>query len=715
MFNYPGRLILCSAVLLASCHQTPEKNYDTWTVYNGSKEGLKYSSLNQVDTSNVQLLKPVWEYHAGDADTISSSQIQCNPIVVNGVLYAVSPQLKLLALDAATGKEKWVFNPYKDADASSVHALRGVSYWEEGEDKRVFFTAGPHLFAINANTGAPINAFADSGRLPLHSDLGEAARDLFVVTTSPGMIYKDMIIIGSRVSEEADAAPGHIRSYDVRSGKLRWIFHTIPQPGEEGFSDWKDPEAYKFIGGANAWSGFSLDEERGILFAPTGSASFDFYGGKRKGANLYADCLLALDANTGKRLWHFQDIHHNIWDRDLPAPPALVTVKHDGKKIDAVAQVTKAGFVFLLDRETGKPLFPVEERPVPDTGLLPGEEAWPTQPFPVKPAPFTRHHMTEKDFNYLLPDSSLAEVRNRWSTLRKGHIFMPPSREGTLVFPGFDGGAEWGGPAVDPTTGILYINANEMPWVLTMVDAKEKPSGKKETNLAAGKRLYHQNCMTCHGPERQGGGNYPSLINIKDKYTVPQFVDLVNNGRRMMPGFKHLPAEEKEAIASYLLEVKSQQGLVYNGPQQPADTSRDLPYSSTGYNKFLTKDKLPAISPPWGTLNAINLNTGEFVWRDTLGVDPHFADRGIKTGTENYGAPVVTAGGLLFIAATRDAKIRAFHKATGKLLWEAQLPAAGYATPAVYSVNGKQYLVIACGGGKLGTKSGDSYIAFALP
>lgn len=717
MYRYPAGIIALSAFLFFSCKPTVKKNYEGWTTYNGTNEALKYSSLTQVDTSNVQQLKIAWEYHAGGADTANTSQMQCNPIVVNGILYGVSPQLKLFALDAGTGKEQWVFDPLGGKEKPEefiINNLRGVTYWEGEQDKRIFYTAGQHLFAINAPDGKIVSSFGDSGRIDLHNDLGEAARELYVITTSPGIIYKDQIIIGSRVSEHTDAAPGHIRSYDVRTGKLRWIFHTIPQPGEFGYSEWKDPQAYQFIGGANAWSGFSLDEGRGILFAPTGSASFDFYGGKRKGANLFADCLLALDANTGKRIWHFQDIHHNVWDKDLPAPPALVTVTHEGKKKDAVVQITKQGFVFLFDRETGTPLFPVAERAVPVNSNLVGEELWPTQPYSLKPAPFVRQQVTASDLNFLLPDSSLQEVKKKWEGLRKGHMFEPPSKQGTLIFPGYDGGGEWGGPAFDPETGILYVNANEMPWVLTMVDVNST-APKKETNLAAGKRLYKKNCLTCHGPDRKGGGNYPTLTGINEKYNTPQFLQLVNSGRRMMPAFQHLDEEEKKAIASYVLELKKEQDKPYSGPLHVGDTSRNVPYTSTGYHKFLTKEGHPGISPPWGTLSAISMNTGEYVWRDTLGMDTAFAHKGIKTGTENYGAPVVTAGGLLFIAATKDEKLRAFNKLTGKLLWEVSLPAAGYATPAVYMLNGKQYLVIACGGGKLGTKSGDSYLAFALP
>lgn len=700
-------------IVLFSCHSAKDKAYEQWTTYNGTKAGLKYSSLKQIDTSNVQQLTVAWEYHTGDADTVNHSQIQCNPIMVNGILYVISPQLKLAALDAATGQQKWVFDPWT-GKKPNINNLRGLTYWEDEKDKRIFYTAGSHLYAVDALSGKLATTFGDSGLIDLHNDLGEGAKDLYVITTSPGMIYKDQLIIGSRVSERSDAAPGHIRSYDVHTGKLRWIFHTIPQPGEYGFDKWENPEVYKHLGGANAWAGFSLDEERGILFAPLGAVSFDFYGGMRQGENLFGNCLVALDANTGKRIWHFQNVHHDVWDRDLPAPPVLVTVTHEGKKVDAVAQVTKTGFVFLFDRLNGHPLFPIEERPVPAQSELSGEKLWATQPYPVLPAPFARQLMTESDLNYLLPDSSLKEVKERWAGYRKSHMFEPPSTQGSVVLPGFDGGPEWGGPAVDPETGILYVNSNEMAWVLQIVDMQGKQV-KKETNLQAGKRLYRNQCMSCHGPEREGGGNFPSLLHIQSKYTIAQFLELINTGRRMMPGFSRLKEEEKTAIAAFILDLKPEQSLAYKGPQEAVDSFRNLPYSMTGYNKFLSKEGHPAISPPWGTLNAIDLNTGKYVWKDTLGEDPAFKDKGIKTGTENYGAPVVTAGGLLFIAATKDGKMRAFNKRTGQLLWETTLPAAGFATPAVYMVNGKQYVVIACGGGKLNTKSGDSYVAFALP
>jgi quinoprotein glucose dehydrogenase len=671
----------------------------------------------------VGKLQKIWEYHPGDGD--SMSQIQVNALVIDGILYGVSPKLKLFALGAATGKPRWIFDPAApvngDTPKISINACRGVAYYskDSGKDARLFYGAGSWLYCIDAKTGKPATGFGDSGRIDLHNDLGRDVRDLSVAATTPGMVYKDMIIIGDRVAEEAAAAPGHIRAYDVHTGKLRWIFHTIPYPGEEGYATWDDTAAYKHIGGANTWSGFTLDEETGTLFAPIGSASYDFYGGKRKGNDLFANSVVALDANTGKRLWHYQTVHHDIWDRDPPTPPVLVAAIKDGKSVPALAQVTKTGFIFLLDRQTGQPLSPVEERTVPADSALPGEKLSPTQPVPTGIPAFARQSLTEASLNTLVPDSSLADLKKRLAGYKTGRLFIPPSKEGTVIFPGFDGGAEWGGPAYDPGTGLLYVNANEMPWVLTMIDAK-KPNAainnKARTVGEAAKALYATNCMVCHGPNRQGGGNFPTLIGVDKKYNPEQFTTLVTGGRRMMPAFKQLSKDEIHALAAFVLEQPAEQKKKFvNASAKPEDPYFTLPYVATGYNKFLTKEGYPAVAPPWGTLTAIDLVKGSIVWKDTLGDYPEFKAKGIHTGTENYGGPVVTAGGLLIIAATSDAKIRAYNKRTGQLLWEGDLPAAGFATPSIYAAEGREYIVIACGGGKLHKRSGDSYMAFALP
>ena len=714
MKNVIKAIIFVLLAVLTSC-KSPEE----WTSYGGNKANNHYSNLSLIDTNNVLSIQKAWEYHTGDGD--DKSQIQTNPLIIDGVLFGVSPKLKLFALDAGTGKERWVFNPNdmksiggKPARPFSINVCRGLAYYKNGkEDQRIFYSASGYLYCVNALTGQAIDSFGSEGRIDLHQDLGVEASDLYVVSTTPGIIYKDVLIIGSSVSESSPAAPGHIRAYDVHTGKMRWIFHTIPKPGEPGFESWENKEAYLHIGGANSWSGFSLDEAKGIVFAPTGSAAYDFYGGKRLGDNLYANSVLALDASTGKRIWHFQTVHHDIWDRDLPTSPVLVNITKDGKNIEAVVSVSKSGFIFLFDRVTGKPIYPINEMAVPAVSELVGEKPSLTQPFPSFFKPFARQILLEKDLNNIIPDSSYQDIKSRLATYKTGNMYHPPSKAGTVIFPGFDGGAEWGGPAFDPTSGILYVNANEMPWVLTMVDVKEKPM-KLETNLQAGERLYRSSCMPCHGPDQKGAGNYPALIDINKKYTEQQFTALLTGGRRMMPAFSQLSLNEKKAIASFILKNETVQKEKFVAPVRAVNEWDKLPYAATGYNKFLTKEGYPAVAPPWGTLNAINLNTGELVWKDTLGDVPEFKAKGIHTGTENYGGPVVTAGGLIFIAATKDAKFRAFNKRTGKLLIELDLPAAGFATPAVYEKNGKQYVVIACGGGKLKASSGDSYVAFSL-
>lgn len=706
------------ALLLAGCDRPA--SYESWEVYAGSKQNIRYSSLTQLDTSNISKLQVAWTYHTGDADTANYSQIQCNPIVVDGIMYGTTPRLKLFAVDAATGKQKWVFDPYdpsKKMDAShfGMNNVRGVTYWTDGKQtKRIFYSAGSNLFSIDAENGQPDTSFGHKGSIDLHNELGRDVSTLFVTSSSPGIVYKDLIIIGTRVDEGPNAAPGHIRAYNVRTGKLAWIFHTIPQPGEPGYETWEDPEAWKHIGGANVWSGFSMDEEKGILFASTGSASFDFYGGMRKGANLYGNCMLAIEAGTGKLIWHFQQVHHDVWDRDFPTPPALVTLKRNGQTIEAVAQPTKSGYVFVLERTTGKPLFEIRETPVNTDSDLEGEKLWATQPIPVLPKPFVRQSFTEKDINPLLPDTARNAIAARLAGYRTGNLFLPPSRQGTIILPGFDGGAEWGGPSVDPESGIMYINANEMAWVLKMIDLGAG-GPVKETVAEAGKRLYMNNCLSCHGANRQGSGNYPSLRNISQRYSDAAVDSLLQAGRRMMPAFRQLTPEERRAITAFVRDDRPAFSKPFVKAAGANDKYLKLPYTNDGYRKFLTDDGLPAIGPPWGTLNAIDLNSGNILWQVPLGSDPAFPQAKTPTGTENYGGPVVTAGGLVFIAATKDSKFRVFNKRSGALLLEKELPASGFATPAVYSLKGKQYVVIACGGGKLRARSGDAYVAFALP
>ena len=683
---------------------TEPNDYTNWGEYLGGPDRSHYSALTQLTPQNVTQLKVAWTYETG-----SSGQIQTNPIIVDGVLYGVTPTVEAFALDAATGKEIW-----KAGDALKAwHSTsRGVAYWQskDGLDKRILYTVGPKLLALDATTGKPIPTFGTDGAADLHDGLGEQARDKFIISNTPGTIFDDLIVMPVRVSEGPDAAPGYVRAFNVRTGKLAWTFRTIPKPGDYGYTTWpKDAHKNTDVGAANNWAGMAIDRPRGILYVPTGSASYDFYGGNRTGQNLFANCLLALDARTGKRLWHFQAVHHDIWDRDFPAPPNLLTITQNGKKIDAVAQVTKSGHVFVFDRVTGKPLFPIVETPIP-TSDIPGEVTWPTQPMPQKPAPFARQQMTEADINpYSTDRDSLLNVFRNVGT----RFFEPISKRGSLMFPGTDGGAEWGGAATDPD-GIMYVNANDVPWIFTMVDA---PRADELASLSPGQRIYTQNCIGCHGPERKGNARsgYPSLVNIGQRRDRPYVDRIVQHGKGMMPGFTALSATDRQALLAFLFGDEKQE-VAGSATDDSKIKQPYLPYKTTGYNKFQDSQGLPAVAPPWGTLNAIDLNTGEYRWKISLGNEPLLASKGIKnTGAENYGGPVVTASGLLFIAATKDAKFRAFDKKTGTLLWETELPAAGFATPATYQVGGKQFVVIACGGTKLGTKSGSQYVAFALP
>ena len=700
-------LILLTGSFAVASHAAKQN----WPLYLGDSASTHFSELKQINRKNVALLEVAWTYHSGDSRKDNRSQIQCNPIIVDGVLFGTSPQLKLLAIDADTGRERWRFDPFSRDTNAVTGVNRGVVFWKEGTDRRILFTAGQRLFCINAESGTPIESFGEKGVVDIRQGLGRDPKSLFVLANTPGAIYRDLLILGTRVSEgPGPSAPGHIRAYDVRTGKIVWTFRTIPQPGEFGHETWP-PQAYQHSGGANVWTGMAVDEKRGIVFCPTGSAAFDFWGGDRYGANLFANCLIALNAKTGERIWHYQFVHHDLWDRDLPAAPNLLTLRHRGKKIDAVAQVTKSGHVFVFNRETGAPLFPIEEIPVPPSRLQ-GESAWPTQPIPTKPAPFSRQQFTEDLVTELSPQSR-ATVLERLEKVNRHRLYDPPSTEGTIIFPGFDGGAEWGGAGVDPKRGILYVNGNEMPWILTMIPTKAKEGAQ----LSSAHQIYNQICAACHGISREGdpARAFPTLANIGQKLKKPDIVELLKTGKGVMPSFAFLSDEQRDALADHLLGDERTQPASANR-QATAPMLLDSPYGHTGYNRFLDPDGYPAIRPPWGTLNAIDLNTGEYLWRVPLGEFPELTARGLPpTGTENYGGPVITAGGLIFIAATKDEMIRAFDQDTGDVLWQAKLPAGGYATPSTYSVDGRQYIVIACGGGKMGTKSGDAYVAFALP
>lgn len=679
-----------------------------WPTYLGDKSSSQYSSLDQITVQNVSELKIAWVYNSGGASADNRSQIQCNPLIIEGVLFGTNPMIELFALDAATGKELWRYDPTDGrGNIGSLGVNRGLAYWEKGSDTRILFGVGENLFAINAKSGKPIRSFGDNGKINLKKGLGRNVDNQSYLANTPGVVFEDLIIIGGRLNEGLPAPPGHIRAYSVITGEQVWRFNTIPHPGEYGYDSWPK-DGYLKSGGANVWTGMAVDEEHGLVYCPTGSGSADFYGGDRLGQNLFANTLLCLDARTGKRVWHYQFVHHDLWDRDLPAPPNLLTIEKDGRKIPAVSQCTKSGHVFVFNRLTGEPLFPIEERHYPSSDLV-GESAWPTQPLPTKPAPFARQVLSFNLLNDLFPET-LPELQNSFIRFRPHMPFTPPSEQGTIIFPGFDGAAEWGGQATSPE-GVLYVNSNEMPWILTMVN-----SSKGVTN---GERVFLQMCSACHGQDRLGSENQGTLI---PPLTVPMLseknldkkavIEKIKNGAGIMPSFGFLTEKDINAVIKYLFE-DADSGAVQS---QQVVAKGATTYGHTGYNKWKDPNGYPAVKPPWGTLNAIDLNTGEYLWTTTLGEFPELTDKGIPpTGTENYGGPIATASGILFIAASLDEHFRAFDMKTGTELFKAKLPFAGYATPSTYSVGGKQYVVIACGGGKLGTKSGDAYVAFSLP
>ncbi len=604
---------------------SPERE---WRHYGGDPGCTRYSKLDQINRSNVHNLRLAWTFHTGDAMKRPRTSIECTPLVVNGVMYLTTALLKVCAVDAATGRLIWKFDPFagilgpQAAKATVEGAVsprgvnRGVTYWQDGKDQRIFVTALSSLICLDAKTGHPISSFGNKGAVDLTQGLGRDISGMLYDVTSPGVIYKNLIILGSECGEGPDpAAPGHVRAFDVRSGKQVWIFHTLPEPGEVGHETWQG-DSWKTTGAANDWGGMSVDEKRGWVFLATGSAAFDYYGGERFGPNLFANCVIALEAASGKRIWHYQVVHHDLWDRDLPCPPLLVRINHQGRQVDAVAQSTKFGQLFVLDRETGKPLFPVEERPAPPTDV-PGDQTSPTQPGVLKPPPYTRQILTEDELTNISPQAH-AYALERFKQARSGNEWLPIGLQETIVFPGLDGGTDWGGGAFDPATGWFYINSHDEPWILKL------------------------------------------------------------------------------------------------GPARPGLASR---YDVTGFERFVDQEGYAAIKPPWGQLTAIDLNRGEIVWQVVLGEHKELTARGIPpTGTQNMGSSVVTAGGLVFIGATQDEKFRAFDKNTGKILWEADLPAGGYASPCTYEVKGKQFVAIAAGGGgKPRTKAGDAFVAFALP
>lgn len=688
--------ILSFAIIFNSCEKSKlEASDDNWAHYLGHPTSNQYSILDQINKDNVDQLEIAWTYITGD-----NAVYQTNNLIIDGRLYTASPHSRVIALDASNGEHLWSFDPDNFHKPLSNGDQRGLMYWDDGKDGRIITMKGTQLYSINAITGELITSFGNNGSIHLGEHIDIPGKPNVFLNT-PGYIYNEMFIIGGNVGENV---AGSIRAFDARTGKRKWIFHTLPRPGEFGSDTWPK-DYFNKTGGASDWSGIAIDTQRGIVYLSTETAGPDFYAGNRDGENLFANSLIALDANTGKRLWHQQLVHHDMWDLDLPSPPTLLTVNHKGKKMDIVAQGTKMGLLFVYNRVTGEPLWPIEEKPAAKSQIA-EITTWPTQPFPTKPPPLMRQKYTARDYSNISPDAYQMTKEELGRSGSHG-AYPPPSTHQTIMFPGYDGGMEWGGSAADPD-GILYVNINEIPWFYQLIPTKEK-DGK---SFSYGERHYRINCASCHGSDRKGSptGGFPSLIDISKRKSKDVTMQSILKGGGRMPAFERLPEDRRQAIVDFLFNTESEANF-----RKKIDKNSP-PYNFRGFKRWLDNEGYPAIKPPWGTLNAVDLNTGTIKWKVPLGEYEELTKRGIPiTGTENYGGPVVTAGGLVFIGATADEKFRAFDKETGKVLWTHDLPFDGNSTPSTYMANGKQYIVISAGGSKMKPILGGTLVAFSLP
>ncbi|MGC2404112.1 MAG: PQQ-binding-like beta-propeller repeat protein [Acidobacteriaceae bacterium] len=704
------------------------KSHVTWRDYEGGVDSAQYSALKQINKSNVSQLQQAWFYSAAGAH-----RFECSPIIVDNVMYVFGKDDNVVALDAATGHEIWVHDNGKPATISE----RGFTYWESEDrgDRRLFFATNNILHAVDARTGKLIDSFADHGNIDLREGLGRDPKTISEISSgTPGRIFENLLILGSTTGEEYGSPPGDLRAFDVRTGKLVWTFHTVPHPGDLGYDTWPK-DAWKYIGGTNTWGGITIDEKRGIAYFPIGSPTYDFYGADRVGSDLFSDCLLALDARTGKYLWHFQIVHHDLWDYDLTTSPKLVTVVRDGRTIDAIAQAGKTGFLYVFDRVTGKPLWPIEERPVPKS-YMPAEHAWPTQPFPTAPPPFSVQNYTADDVNpYIEDPAERAKLRDLLQHARNEGMFTPPGLENTLQAAGNNGGANWGNAAVDPTTNVVYVQSKNAPAMLKLA-AKRPKVTIKGSPATKGQVLYIQNCQTCHTSELTGQPPaVPSLVDIVSRVGPERIRSLVMNGASPMPSFPDLSSDEIDSLIAYLkapgdARVPPDVVAYLSAPPLPpppaaTDGSDAVRYWS-GYGFVTSSDGLSAVKPPWSTLTAYDLNHGTIKWQVPLGAVAQLDAKGIR-GTGSFfpqGGPAVTAGGLIFSGTESDFKMRAYDKDTGQVLWEHQLPAAPHAEIAVYEVDGWEYVVQAAITKPLGLSSEPAadnaqqtqgYYVFALP
>ena len=705
----------------APAQSRQDATHSTWREYGGAADGAQYSSLHQIDRTNVSRLERAWTFSTGDERGYAF-----NPLVIGRTMYVLAHDNSVVALDAGTGKELW---SHAFHAKSLLITNRGLNYWESKDkrDRRLILSVDNALQELNAETGQPIPNFGNDGVVDLRDGLGRDPKSLTIVQSyNPGRIFGELLILGSATNEEYASGPGDIRAYNILTGKLAWTFHTIPHPGEPGYETWPK-DAWKTVGGANAWSGMALDEKRGIVFIPTASPKYNFYGANRPGNNLYGDSLLALDARTGKLIWYYQMVHHDIWDYDDATTPMLLTVRHDGRKVDVVAQATKVGFVWVFERETGKPLWPIEERPVQKSDM-PGEETSPTQPFPTKPAPFARQAFTIKDLSPFLEPEERAAVTKQMLAARNGGLFTPPSTVDTVEMPGNNGGANFGGAAIDPERGYFYIVSKDLPSMLKLTLAAEPI--KTGTPEVRGRSLFEANCSLCHGSDRKGKPPViPSLADVFDRAGDDDIAKVVRYGRGSMPAFAKLGDTDVASLLAYLKHPdRAPESPVAANTQPTTAIDPITAHYRSGFGFMFAQSGLPVIAPPWTTLTAYDLNTGDIRWQIPLGEVPELAAQGHKDTGSHFPKvnPVVTSGGLIF-TGSRDRKVRALDSSTGKVLWESEVDAAMDGMPAIYEVNGREYVVF-CAAARSTTHTHaipghpasqdpihGAYVAFALP